>query len=34
MTKDSVCNMNVDEKKAKYVSEANEIKVYLCSSAC
>ena len=34
MAKDPVCNMNVDEKNAKYVSEANGTKVYLCSSAC
>ena len=34
MAKDPVCNMNVDEKSAKYVSDANGTKVYLCSSAC
>ena len=34
MAKDPVCNMNVDEKKAKYISEANGTKVYLCSLAC
>ena len=34
MAKDPVCNMNVDEKTAKYTSEINGNKVYLCSSAC
>jgi YHS domain-containing protein len=34
MTKDPVCNMNVDEKTAKYTSEINGNKIYLCSSAC
>lgn len=34
MTKDPVCNMNVDEKTAKYTSEVKGSKVYLCSSAC
>jgi len=34
MFKDPVCNMMVDEKKAKYVSEAGGKKVYLCSEMC
>jgi Cu+-exporting ATPase len=35
MFKDPVCNMMVDEKKTKFVSESNDgRKVYLCSSAC
>jgi YHS domain-containing protein len=34
MFKDPVCNMMVDEKKAKYVSESGRRKVYLCSAAC
>jgi len=34
MAKDPVCNMNVDEKSAKYISEIKGNKVYLCSSAC
>ena len=34
MAKDPVCNMNVDEKTAKYTSEINGNKIYLCSSAC
>ncbi|HEX2106253.1 MAG TPA: hypothetical protein VHF28_00845 [Nitrososphaera sp.] len=35
MFKDPVCNMMVDEKKAKFVSESDDgRKVYLCSSAC
>jgi YHS domain-containing protein len=34
MAKDPVYNMNVDENKAKYVSDANGTQVYLCSSAC
>jgi YHS domain-containing protein len=34
MAKDPVCNMNVDEKNAKYFSEANGTKVYLCSLGC
>ena len=34
MAKDPVCNMNVFEKSAKYVSDANGAKVYLCSSSC
>jgi YHS domain-containing protein len=34
MAKDPVCNMNVDEKTAKYTSEINGDKIYLCSSAC
>ena len=35
MFKDPVCNMMVDEKTAKNVSEVGEgKKVYLCSAAC
>lgn len=34
MFKDPVCNMMVDEKSAKHVSELGGKKVYLCSSAC
>ncbi len=34
MVKDPVCNMNIDEKTAKYISEINGTKIYLCSSTC
>ena len=34
MFKDPVCNMMVDEKKAKFISEAGGKKVYLCSEMC
>jgi Cu+-exporting ATPase len=34
MFKDPVCNMMVDEKKARCVSEARGKKVYLCSEVC
>jgi Cu+-exporting ATPase len=34
MFKDPVCNMMVDENKAKFVSEFGGRKVYLCSAAC
>jgi YHS domain-containing protein len=34
MFKDPVCNMMVDEKKAKNISEVGGKKVYLCSGAC
>ena len=34
MAKDPVCKMNVAEKTAKYVSEINGEKVYLCSASC
>jgi Cu+-exporting ATPase len=34
MFKDPVCNMTVDENKAKFVSESGGKKVYLCSAAC
>ncbi len=34
MAKDPVCNMNVDEKTAKHVSEINGNRIYLCSAAC
>ena len=34
MFKDPVCNMMVDEKKAKHISVIDGKKVYLCSPAC
>ena len=34
MFKDPVCNMMVDEKTAKYVSNVSGKEVYLCSAAC
>jgi YHS domain-containing protein len=34
MAKDPVCNMNIDEKTAKYTSELDGKKVYLCSESC
>jgi YHS domain-containing protein len=34
MFKDPVCNMMVDEKKAKFISEVGGKKVYLCSAMC
>lgn len=34
MFKDPVCNMMVDEKKAKFVSEFGGKKIYLCSAGC
>jgi YHS domain-containing protein len=34
MFKDPVCNMMVDERTAKHVSEAADKKVYLCSDVC
>ena len=34
MFKDPVCNMTIDEKKAKFVSEIEGKKVYLCSATC
>jgi YHS domain-containing protein len=34
MAKDPVYSMNVDESNAKYTSEINGNRVYLCSSAC
>ena len=34
MAKDPVCNMNVDEKTAKYASEVNGQKVYFCRTEC
>lgn len=34
MFKDPVCNMMVDEKRAKHVSEVGGKKVYLCSEMC
>ena len=33
MVKGPVCNMNVDEKNAKYISYMNGIIIYLCSGA-
>jgi Cu+-exporting ATPase len=34
MFKDPVCNMMVDEKTARHVSESGGRKVYLCSASC
>ena len=34
MAKAPVCNMNVDEKTAKHISEINDNKAYLCSAVC
>jgi Cu+-exporting ATPase len=34
MSKDPVCNMMVDEKTAKHISEVGGRKVYLCSAGC
>jgi YHS domain-containing protein len=34
MAKDPVCNMNVDEKTAKYSSDIDGKKVYFCSNNC
>jgi Cu+-exporting ATPase len=34
MFKDPVCNMMVEEKTAKHLSEVGGKKVYLCSAAC
>lgn len=34
MFKDPVCNMMVDEKTAKHISQAGGKQVYLCSAAC
>jgi YHS domain-containing protein len=34
MFKDPVCNMLVDEKKARFISEQSGKKVYLCSAMC
>lgn len=34
MFKDPVCNMMVDEKTAKHMSEVGGRKIYLCSEAC
>ncbi len=34
MAKDPVCNMNVDEKTAKNISELNGQKVYFCRTEC
>jgi YHS domain-containing protein len=34
MAKDPVCNTNVAEMTAKYTTEINGNKIYLCPSAC
>jgi YHS domain-containing protein len=34
MVKDPVCNMRVDEKTAKYVSEVGGVRTYFCSATC
>jgi len=34
MFKDPVCNMRVDEKTAKYVSEVDRARTYFCSATC
>lgn len=34
MFKDPVCNMMVDEEKAKFTSKVNDKKIYLCSEMC
>jgi len=34
MFEDPVCNMMVDEKSAKHISEVSGRKVYLCSEMC
>ncbi len=34
MTKDPVCNMNIDEKKAAATSEYKGITYYFCSKIC
>jgi YHS domain-containing protein len=34
MAKDPVCNMNVEEKTAKYTSDIDGKKIYLCSNTC
>ncbi|MFI5416699.1 MAG: YHS domain-containing protein [Nitrososphaerales archaeon] len=34
MFKDPLCNMMVDEKKAKFVSHVADKAIYLCSSSC
>ena len=34
MFKDPVCNMMVDERTAKYVSEIEGVRTYFCSAAC
>ena len=34
MAKEPVCNINIDEKTAKYTSEINGNKAYLCSANC
>jgi len=34
MFKDPVCKMMVDEKSARYTSESEGERVYLCSATC
>jgi YHS domain-containing protein len=34
IAKGLVCNMNVDEETAKYISNVNGQKVYFCRAAC
>ncbi len=34
MAKDPVCNMDVDEKTAKYTSEIKGEKMYFCRAEC
>jgi len=34
MFKDPVCNMMVDEKKTKFISEVGGKKIFLCSATC
>ena len=34
MAKDPVCNMDVDEKNAKYVSEYKGKKYFFCAPGC
>lgn len=34
MAVDPVCKMQVNESKAKFVSESKGAKVYFCSAAC
>jgi YHS domain-containing protein len=34
MTKDPVCNMEVDETTAKYISEHKGIKYFFCAPGC
>jgi YHS domain-containing protein len=34
MAQDPVCNMDIDESKAEYISHYNGKKYYFCSDAC